>query len=94
MKNIEEYKDGILLLIYVKPGSRETKLVLNDDIIFYTKEKPEKGKANRSLIKFLSHILEIPSNNIIVVKGIKNRLKTIYIKGLNKKIFLEKISHP
>jgi uncharacterized protein (TIGR00251 family) len=43
---------------------------------------PEKGKANRALIDFLSDLLDIKKSAITIVKGETGRNKLIAIQGL------------
>lgn len=44
------------------------------------KEIPEKGKANRSIIKILSKILKIPQHQISIIGGMTTTLKKILLK--------------
>ena len=79
--------------IYVEPKARETSLLAEkDELIFLTNEPPTKGRANQSLIKYLSKLLKLPRRNIVFVKGAKSRIKVIRICGLEAKDFLGKIS--
>ncbi len=43
---------------------------------------PEKGKANKALIELLAKHLGIPKSHISIIRGAKNRLKTIEIQGI------------
>lgn len=42
---------------------------------------PEKGKANAHLIKFLAGQFKVSKSDITLIKGEKNRHKTLLIKG-------------
>jgi uncharacterized protein YggU (UPF0235/DUF167 family) len=46
----------------------------------HIKEIPEKGKANKSIIKILSKLLKIPQQQITIIGGITTTLKKILIK--------------
>ncbi len=93
MDSIEEYPGGLRIKVYVKPMSHITRFVYEDEeLIFYTKEKPLKGKANNSLIKYLSKKLRISSSKIKIVAGVRERLKTIVIEGVNRQEFIEAIT--
>jgi len=46
---------------------------------------PVEGKANKSLIKILSSILDIPRSNIEIVSGLKGRNKIIRVIGMDQK---------
>ncbi len=45
---------------------------------------PEKGKANKELIDFLSKTLNMPKSSISIVSGAQDRLKRIYITGADE----------
>ncbi|MFZ5955461.1 MAG: DUF167 domain-containing protein [Nanoarchaeota archaeon] len=65
--------------IKVFPNYSEDKIEINEDILLiYTKEKPEKNKANLAVIKILSkHFNVVPEK--IKLKGLtsKNKIATI-----------------
>ena len=42
---------------------------------------PERGKANRALIKLLAKAWRLPKTAFTVKKGVKDRRKTIHIEG-------------
>jgi uncharacterized protein len=42
---------------------------------------PDKGKANKELILFLSELIGVKKDNLILLKGLTNHYKTIGIKG-------------
>ena len=44
-------------------------------------EPPERGKANRALIKLLAKAWRLPKTALSVKKGVKDRQKTIHIEG-------------
>ncbi len=49
---ISEMKDGVILEIYVKPNSKEFKVVVDgDEIVVFCREEPTKGKVNKELIR-------------------------------------------
>jgi uncharacterized protein (TIGR00251 family) len=45
------------------------------------KAVPEKGKANKELIKFLSKEWKIPTSDIELARGETGRYKTIVVRG-------------
>ncbi len=80
------------LQIYVKPGSRNTRLVVEDnEYIFYTVEPPTKGRANYSLIKYLSRLLGVSKNDIVIVSGTRDRVKRIRIYNIDRDQLLSKL---
>jgi uncharacterized protein YggU (UPF0235/DUF167 family) len=49
---IQKTKQGVILEVYVKPRSKEFKIVAEgEEIIIFCKEKTVKGKINKELIK-------------------------------------------
>ena len=53
---------------------------------------PEKGKANRELIDFLSRRLDVSKSSISIVKGETGRNKLIAIAGLNPDEIIKRLS--
>ena len=45
---------------------------------------PEKGKANKELIRFLAKCLSISKANIVLLSGETSRRKRILVKGMSK----------
>jgi len=84
MKNLYETSKGIIINIYVKPGSAVEQLALeNDDLIYYTKEPPIKGRANAALIRFLSKVLGLSVSGINIVYGSRKRSKRVLIRDID-----------
>lgn len=48
------------------------------------KAAPEKGKANKELIRFLSGEMGIPKENIQIISGAFDQIKLLKIHGPNK----------
>lgn len=74
------------LLIYVKPLSRETKLLSEPDGTFtmYVAAPPEKGKANREIVKWLSKKLRKPSSQVRIIAGVYSNKKIVEILGVEE----------
>ncbi len=53
---------------------------------------PVDGKANNALIDFLSEILDIQKDKILILSGHTSRTKMISFRGANKSQLIEKIS--
>ena len=82
-KCIKTYKDGCLLRAYIIAGSQELKIVGTYGSPLGLKIKlkaiPEKGKANKELLKFLGKFLGVSSSQLSVVKGETHNIKEIYL---------------
>lgn len=75
------------LRVKVIPKSQKNEIVekMEDGTLkVRIKAAPEKGRANKELIKFLSSELKIPKENIIIISGAKDQLKLLRIHGSNK----------
>ena len=73
------------LIIRVQPGARKNMITGYTDGVFNIKitTRPEKGKANESLIKYLSDTLGTAKSNITIQKGATSRNKLIMIQGIS-----------
>ena len=81
---ISETKGNVILHLQVKPNSRKQEFLLDSldgKIVIYVKGPPDKGKANKELIKFLARILEKNSSDIVIIAGQTSRDKTVLIKN-------------
>ncbi len=93
LKYLSEGEGFVDLIVYVKPDSNQTQLTVEaGDLVFYTKEPAEKGRANASLIHYLSRILGIPVSKIEIIRGVRDRLKRVRIRDTTTQEILEKIA--
>lgn len=78
--------EGVLIKLHVTPGASKTAFGGYDSwrkcIKVSVKGQPRKGEANAEVVKFLSRQFGIPESNIKIVSGIRDRLKTLSLKGL------------
>jgi hypothetical protein len=82
---IEQNDDGVVFHVKVVPGSSKTAIAGTLDGMLKVKvaAPPEKGKANKSLVKFLSDKLGVKKNCISIISGQTNPVKKISITGLS-----------
>ena len=67
----------------IPSASRQDIEILNDGRIkVFLKSPPEKGRANRELVKFISRILSVPISHIKIILGEKSRKKKLVIKDI------------
>jgi len=73
----------IIVKIYLRPKSSKNEIVgpYRDGIKIKVTAPPAEGKANDTLIRFLSKTLEIPLSCIEIIKGHHSREKTVKISG-------------
>ncbi|PLX22155.1 hypothetical protein C0584_00165 [Candidatus Parcubacteria bacterium] len=78
-KSLEE-KGETYLKVKANPNSGKTEVagILDDDTIkINIKAVPEKGKANKELIKFLAKEFSISKDNVNIISGGFDRVKLI-----------------
>lgn len=66
----------------VKPKAKEDKVIKLSDTNFkvWVKAAPEKGKANRAVIKTLAGYFNINQSDIEIISGSTSKLKIIEVK--------------
>ncbi|MBN1328893.1 MAG: DUF167 domain-containing protein [Candidatus Heimdallarchaeota archaeon] len=82
---LKEKDNNVILSITVKPNSKIQDVFFDKDIatlVFYLKSPPDKGKANKELVKFLAKLLNIASANIQLTSGQTSRDKTLVIQDI------------
>lgn len=52
---------------------------------------PDKGKANKELVEFLSEVLEIKKDGINILRGQTSHNKVVEIEGLDEKTLAAKM---
>ena len=83
------------LKVVPKSGRNEWTNDTTNKIKCYLKSPPEKGLANKELVKSLAKILKFPQSDIEIIKGLSSRNKTnkihtaITIDELRKKLKLD-----
>lgn len=85
---IREIGNSVSFSVKVVPGSSRDTIagVLGDKLKIKTSAPPEKGKANKSVIKILSNTLNISIEDIDIVKGTTSPIKELMISGLNSDV--------
>lgn len=83
-KFVKELKDKreVYLAIKVRPNAAKTgvKSIMDDKTIKVDiKAVPEKGKANKKLVKLLSEIFNTTEENIKIISGAMDRSKLIKV---------------
>lgn len=77
----------------IKPNSSKNSItgVFADMIKVKICAPPEKGKANKELLEYLSSILKIPKNDIDIVHGKFSNIKEIKIKNKSREYILTEL---
>ena len=82
---VEEVGCGVRFTVKVVPGSSKTALcgVLDGMLKVKIIAAPEKGKANKCLVEFLTKQLGIKKNDVAVCSGQTSPVKQIQIGGVS-----------
>ncbi|MHA1791803.1 MAG: DUF167 domain-containing protein [Promethearchaeota archaeon] len=89
MNGREKTKDRIIIEVFVHPRSRtsEIKLIEGDLFDISVKEPPDKGKANKAIIKLLASSFKIPTSSVTIVQGHKNTRKRIILESITPEAY-------
>lgn len=77
-------ENDVIIAVKVQPNARKNEVIgfSNDYWRIKIAAPPEKEKANKELIKFLSEILDLKKANLSIIKGLTNHNKLIAIEGM------------
>ena len=83
---IQSDDKGVAFSVKVVPGSSRTRIagLYETALKVNLAAPPEKGKANRELIKLLAQVLGCPKNQVSITAGTSNPRKEIYIAGVTE----------
>ena len=91
LQNTDESHAKIAVQITPSASKNEVIGMQNDVLRIKISAPPVKGKANKELIDYLSHLLGISKDRLDIIKGHTSKNKLISIDGLNKISVLENI---
>ena len=94
MIRIEDKGEGVDIEVKVVPGSSRTALAGEHDgrLRLNVAAPPEKGKANKALIKFLAETLALRKNDITIVRGGTSSIKRLHLRGISAGELRERLS--
>jgi uncharacterized protein (TIGR00251 family) len=83
-----------LLTVRVQPGAKKSRVVgkLGDLWKIAIRAPPVDGKANATLLEFLSEVLDLPRSAVNIKRGSTGRTKTIAIDGRDSNSIEEALS--
>jgi uncharacterized protein (TIGR00251 family) len=90
---IEQKENGVVFAVKVVPASSRTGIggLLGGMLKVKVAAPPEKGKANKCLVEFLAKQLGVKKNQISIISGQTNPVKTIQAAGISIEALLEKL---
>lgn len=83
MRNLSVTKEGLILPIKVIPCASRNEIVGWKDGFLKIKvcAPPEKGAANRAVIRLLANTFQLPQKNIVLLRGESGRKKEFLLIG-------------
>ena len=86
MIKIRETDGGIVVSVKVQPNSSKDRVVgeYADRIKIAVTVAPEKGKANKAVIKLFAKWLGIKNSDIQIISGETSRDKELFIKNITE----------
>ncbi len=93
MLELIETKSGINLRIKVSPNAKREGVLgaHGDGLKVAVSAQPEKGKANKAVIKVLAKALGVSPGSISIIRGQTNSQKVVAIEGLTIESAREKL---
>ena len=91
---VEDIDGGIVFTVKVVPGSSRTVLcgLLDEMIKVKVSAAPEKGKANKCLLDFLSKQLGVKKNAVSIISGKTSAIKSMQVLGISVEQLLNKLN--
>lgn len=87
---IKHSKDGLIVNLKISPNAKKNEIIKTPDgIKIKITAQPIDGKANKTLIEFLSKNFKIPKTYIEIIKGETSKEKSILFKTDSEEKILE-----
>ena len=86
MVKTREVEGGIVVSVKIQPNSSKDRVIgeYADRIKIAVTVAPEKGKANKAVIKVFSKWLGVKSSDIQIISGEKLRDKEVFVRNITK----------
>jgi uncharacterized protein (TIGR00251 family) len=91
---IQEIDGGVIFTAKIVPGSSgPTRFcgLLDGMLKIKVSAAPERGKANKCLIKFLAEQLDVKKNAISIISGQTNPVKHVQVLGISPDTLMSKL---
>jgi uncharacterized protein (TIGR00251 family) len=88
------YQNPAKIFVKVQPNSGRNGIAGFSSGVWRIKiaAQPEKGKANKELIEYLSIVLDIQKADLEILKGPNSHHKIISVKGLTPEVISSRLS--
>jgi hypothetical protein len=87
-------EQGIRLAVKVTPNAGRNEITGFDEDTLRVKiaAPPDKGKANKELVDFLSGRLGVKKTSVAIIRGLTSRNKVISVTGISREEIIKRIS--
>lgn len=78
------------ITVFARPNSRKESINLDSDgktLVVSVSEQPERGKANKAILKHIAKWLGTTTSNITLIQGSASTTKKIRVDGINEAEF-------
>ena len=91
---IQEVDEGVVFAAKILPGSSRTAVcgLLDGMLKIKISAAPEKGRANRCLLRFLAEQLGVKKNDIRIISGQTGPVKQVQVSGISAETILKKLN--
>ena len=95
-KIVKQHHDGAIINLFVTPGAQSTIFPAGYNkwrrcIEIKVNSPAKDNRANKDVIKTIAKFLDKPVEDVFVVSGMKNRSKSVLIKGISAEIISERL---
>ena len=74
------------ITVIAHPSSRKDSITLDDDgkaFVIHITAPPEKGKANKAIVKLLAKQIGVGTSKITIIRGSTSSTKTLHVEGMD-----------
>ncbi|MHC4153510.1 MAG: DUF167 domain-containing protein [Planctomycetota bacterium] len=91
---IREVANGVVVGAKIVPGSSRTAIcgLLDGTLKVRVSAPPEKGKANKCLVEFLSKKLGVKKNAVSIISGQKSPVKQVHVLGISGEVLSRRLN--
>ena len=95
-KIVKKHHDGAIINLFVTPRAQSTIFPAGYNkwrrcIEIKVNSPAKDNKANKDVIKTIAEFLDKPVKDVFVISGIKNRSKSVLIKGISAEVISERL---
>jgi uncharacterized protein (TIGR00251 family) len=80
-KVLSQNADGVILRLYVQPGSRRASVIgLHDDRLkVAVTAPPDRGRANAAVVRLIADVFQLARTDVQILRGDVSRQKDLFL---------------